>query len=137
MLELSFTPKTKTTTCCLWKWLSSGPASVTSWPALKTEEKVIDYLAGQGKYADRQKYPLPSLLLLDLKLPIKSGFEILEWIRNESALKGLKVVIVSSSGHQVDIDLALKMGAIDYIVKPSVPARLTEVLRSRAEEWFK
>ncbi len=98
--------------------------------------RALDYLGGQGDYADRQKYPLPSLLLLDLKLPIKSGFEILEWIGKQPALRNLKVVVVSSSGQQLDIELARKMGAIDYVIKPSVPSRLPEVIRRGWERWF-
>lgn len=99
-------------------------------------EEAILYLDGQGQYADRQKHPLPSLLLLDLKMPIKSGFEVLDWLRAHPELKNLKVVVVTSSGQQSDRDRLQEMGVVDYIIKPSAPSQLAEVVRKGAERWF-
>jgi CheY-like chemotaxis protein len=81
-------------------------------------ELAIAYLQGTGSHADRVKYPLPSLLLLDLKMPRKDGFEVLEWIRSQPDLFALRVVVLSSSQVQSDIDRAYELGASSYLVKP-------------------
>jgi CheY-like chemotaxis protein len=103
---------------------------------VKDGQQAIDYLAGKGAFAGRQEYPLPCLLLLDLGLPIKCGWEVLEWVRKHSTLKSLKVVVVSASALQSDIDVAKIMGAIDYVVKPNPPTDLVEILRERKELWL-
>jgi DNA-binding response OmpR family regulator len=81
-------------------------------------EKAIDYLSGVVPYADRSKFPVPILMLLDLKLPRKSGFEILEWVRGHAAYKKLPVVVRTSSEQSEDINRAYSMGANSYLVKP-------------------
>jgi CheY-like chemotaxis protein len=80
-------------------------------------EDAVDYLSGEGAYADREAHPLPDLVLLDLKLPRKSGLEVLEWIRETPALDGLPVFMLSSSQQRGDIDLAYALGANSYLVK--------------------
>src|SRR3954465_4483180 len=60
-------------------------------------QAVMDYLAGVGDYADRNRYPVPCLLILDLKMPRKSGWDVLRWLRNESVLHRLPVIVFSSS----------------------------------------
>jgi two-component system response regulator len=82
-------------------------------------QEAIDYLTGAGKYADRQKFPLPGLVLLDLKLPIKMGLEVLEWIRSQPAFKSLVVIVLSSSIYEGDIKRAYELGANAFLVKPS------------------
>lgn len=81
-------------------------------------EQCIAYLAGQGKYADRYEYPLPSLLLLDLKMPGKDGFEVLQWIRQQPGLKRLRVVVLTTSDAPEDVDRAYELGANSFMVKP-------------------
>jgi len=81
-------------------------------------EEAIAYLNGDGKYADRYEYPLPALLLLDLKMPKKNGFEVLEWIRAQPGLKRLRVVVLTTSDSPDDIDRAYEMGANAFMVKP-------------------
>jgi CheY-like chemotaxis protein len=88
-------------------------------------QQAIDYLAGAGPYADRARFPFPCLMLLDLKLPLKMGLDVLRWIREQPALQTLLVVVLSSSSEKEDIDEAYRLGARSYIVKPlSVPKRL-------------
>ena len=65
--------------------------SADSLKAVGDGEKAISYLSGQGIYADRDLYPLPALLLLDLKMPRKSGLEVLEWVRRQPGLKRLQL----------------------------------------------
>ncbi len=81
-------------------------------------ENAVAYLAGHGLYADRQCYPLPGLVLLDLKLPRKSGFEVLAWLRTQPALRRLRVIVLSSSAEIPDINQAYDLGATSYLVKP-------------------
>jgi len=66
-------------------------------------EQAIGYLAGEGRYADRARYPLPILILLDLKLPRVSGFEVLTWLREAPGVRRLPVVVLTSSGQSPDI----------------------------------
>ncbi|HSU52578.1 MAG TPA: response regulator [Candidatus Dormibacteraeota bacterium] len=81
-------------------------------------EQAINYLSGKGIYADRDKYPLPYLLLLDLKMPGTDGFEVLQWARGETDLKRLLIVVLTSSNLQTDVDRAYELGANSYLVKP-------------------
>jgi CheY-like chemotaxis protein len=80
--------------------------------------EAIHYLQGDGKYADRDHYPLPSLIVMDIKMPRKSGFEVLEWIKSDGVMKRIPVVIVSSSDQPDDIDKAYEYGANAYMIKP-------------------
>jgi len=117
-----------------YAWEQSGEANPLI--VLKNGQEVIDYLGGQGAFAARDKHPLPCLLLLDLNLPVKNGLEVLRWIRAQPAVESLKVVVVSGSNHQSDIELACSLGAVDYIVKPSAPAGLLKIIKERKEIWF-
>src|SRR5436190_9188254 len=87
-------------------------AGITSTVHVVTDgQMAIDYLDGKGQFADRQKYPLPSLVLTDLNLPRKNGLEVLQWIRSQPRLKELEVVVFSSSALQKDVDQASELGA--------------------------
>ena len=79
--------------------------------------EVIAYLKGQDAYADRKRYPLPELLLLDLKMPLMDGFEVLQWMRTQS-LPGLTVVVLTDSMQTEHIKRALDLGADLFQVKP-------------------
>jgi CheY-like chemotaxis protein len=81
-------------------------------------EEAIAYLKGEGKYADRYEYPLPTLLLLDLKMPRKNGFEVLQWIRQQPGLRRLRVVVLTTSDAPQDVDRAYELGANAFMVKP-------------------
>jgi CheY-like chemotaxis protein len=81
-------------------------------------EQAIDYLIGKGPYSNRDRYPLPFLLLLDLKMPGTDGFEVLQWVRAEAELKRLLIVVLTSSNLQADVDRAYELGANSYLVKP-------------------
>lgn len=81
-------------------------------------EQALDYLAGRGTYADRERYPFPYLLLLDLKMPGTDGFEVLHWLRGEPEMRRLLVVVLTSSNLQADVDRAYELGANSYLVKP-------------------
>ena len=80
--------------------------------------EAVQYLIGEGKYADRRAYPLPELIVMDLKMPRKTGLEVLEWLKKDSSLKRTPVVIVSSSNQAWDVNRAYELGANAYMVKP-------------------
>jgi CheY-like chemotaxis protein len=89
--------------------------------------EAIRYLQGDGKYVDRQLYPLPRLIVMDIKMPRKTGFEVLDWIKKDGILKRIPVIIVSSSDQPEDINHAYELGANAYMVKP-VDFRAVETL---------
>lgn len=93
-------------------------------------EAAIAYLAGQGDYGDRARYPLPALMLLDWKLPRRNGFEVLTWLQQQSGKITIPVVVVSSSNLHVDIEQALTAGAFSYVQKPLNAEMILNVLGS-------
>lgn len=99
-------------------------------------EQAIAYLKGEGRYADRLAHPLPLLVLLDLKLPRCSGLEVLEWIRAQPALRGLPVIVLTSSKERTDVRRAYAAGANSYLVKPSSLHRLIELAAAFREYWL-
>jgi CheY-like chemotaxis protein len=103
--------------------------------ALANGGEVLAYLQGQGPYSDRKAYPLPNLLLLDLKMPIKNGFEVLQWLRANPILRRLPVIIMTSSKLLKDVDRAYELGANSYFVKSTDPERLVEVIRTIERYW--
>ena len=92
--------------------------------------EAIRYLKGEGKFSERNEWPLPTLLLLDLKMPLEDGFGVLSWMRSEAGLKRLPVVILSSSDESRDIERAYDLGANSYAVKPPGFEDLLEFLKT-------
>lgn len=97
--------------------------------------EVIAYLSGIGAYADRKIFPLPDLLLLDLKLPRKSGFEILEWLKSHPHFRRLPAVVLTSSELPADIDGAYARGASGYFVKNTDPEKFYDQIRVIYNYW--
>jgi CheY-like chemotaxis protein len=81
-------------------------------------EFALEYLLGRGAYADRIKHPLPDFILLDLNMPRKSGFEVLEWLKANADFRNIPVAIFSSSANSEDIRKAISRGANCYLAKP-------------------
>ena len=100
-------------------------------------EEAIEYLAGAGKYGNRDKYPLPCLVLLDLKLPRRSGLDVLRWIQEHPSLQSLIVLVLSSSREATDVDQAYQLGARSYLVKPLSLGERLELARSIKHYWLK
>jgi len=98
--------------------------------------RAISYFAGQEPYADRAQHPLPTFVLLDLNLPIRSGFEVLEWLRGQPEFKALPVVIFSSSGRLEDRQRAEQLGATEYLLKPTSGSQFFETARQLTETWL-
>ena len=99
-------------------------------------QQAIDYLAGAGKFADRKQFPLPCLVLLDLKLPYKMGLEVLEWVRQQPLGKSLIVIILSSSMQEGDIRRAYELGVNAFLVKPSNTDILADMCRALKHFWL-
>jgi len=91
-------------------------------------QAALDYLSGTGDYHDRTRYPLPVVVFLDLKLPYVHGFEVLGWIRSQPTLRGLPIVILTSSPEERDRRQAESLGAKAYCVKPPTREMLLDAL---------
>ena len=94
---------------------------------VRNGEEAIDYLHGFGNYANRVEYPLPDLMLLDLKMPCLDGFDVLHWARDQPALKALRIVVLTSSDDLDDVTLAYRFGADSFLVKPLTSACCVQI----------
>ncbi|MEW6157331.1 MAG: response regulator [Verrucomicrobiota bacterium] len=99
-------------------------------------QQAVDYLAGTGSYADRNRFPLPFIIFLDLKLPCLDGFEVLSWMRQQRTLDGIVVVVLTSSAESRDHERAYALGARSYLIKPPTPEVLLDVLNSLQSLWL-
>lgn len=99
-------------------------------------EQAIAYLRGDGAYADRLESPLPTMILLDLKLPRASGHEVLKWLRTQAALRRIPVVVLTSSRESTDVNRAYDLGANSYLVKPVQFDALIEMLKNVDMYWL-
>jgi CheY-like chemotaxis protein len=99
-------------------------------------DKAVAYLSGAAEFADREKYPLPNMVLLDLKMPRKSGLEVLAWIRAEQKLRRLIVIIFTSSKHDEDVNKAYDLGANSYLVKPVGFDMLVDLCKALHQYWL-
>lgn len=115
-------------------WGKAGIANPLQ--AVTDGDQAVAYLAGEGSYADRKQYALPVLVLLDLKLPCRSGLEVLEWVRQQPGLRRLPVVVLTSSQESSDINRAYDLGANSYLVKPVEFAPLLEMMKTFAPYWL-
>jgi CheY-like chemotaxis protein len=96
----------------------------------------LDYLLGVGEYADRRKHPFPDLVLLDLKMPVIDGHEVLRRIKGSETLKRIPVIVLSSSKEEGDLALTYDNGANSYIVKPVSFEGFLEVVKRIDDYWL-
>jgi CheY-like chemotaxis protein len=99
-------------------------------------EEAIAYLAGEGRYTDRNKFPLPAVMLLDLNMPMKDGFDVLCWLRKQSGLKRVSTIVLTSSVRPQDVERAFDLGAHSYLVKPAALEDLVAMIRC-LRDWLK
>ena len=98
---------------------------------------VVKYLGGVEPFADRKVFPLPDLVLLDLKMPVLDGFEVLRWIREQPGLRQMPVICLSSSALKRDVDMAHELGANGYSMKPSGAAGMQDFVRGIEAYWLR
>jgi CheY-like chemotaxis protein len=105
--------------------------------AVKSGVEAMSYFEGRGKFSNRDEYPLPDLLLLDLKMPGIDGFEVLSWIRHQPGISLLRVIVLTASDHIRDVNLAYQLGANSFMVKPSDFDNFVELGRSIQTYWLR
>ena len=96
---------------------------------VRNGEEAIAYLKGEGAYCDRTKFPLPTVMLLDLNMPKKNGFDVLAWVRAQPVLKRLAIIILTASMRTEDVERAFDLGATSFLVKPGNLDALAAMLR--------
>jgi len=102
---------------------------------LPNGKEVINYLSGQGDYADRAAYPFPSVMFLDVKMPGASGFDVLQWVRDHPECSVLPTMMLSSSDDEKDVKLAYELGANGYFLKPATLNDLKSMLQAVYQFW--
>jgi CheY-like chemotaxis protein len=98
-------------------------------------DEAISYLSGKGRFENRAKYPAPSVVLTDLKMPFVDGFEVLEWMRHHPAYRDTPAFVLSSSDLPEDRAKAAQCGATGYFTKPRVPEKLLPLLEEMQLVW--
>lgn len=115
--------------------LCKGP-SIESLQVVISGEEAIEYLSGIGRYSDRDEFPLPSVVLLDLELPGVSGFEVLRWIRKQTELNNVWVVVITCSESKQDASFASILGANSFILKPRDLESLIQMVEASRPYWL-
>ena len=98
-------------------------------------KQALDYLQGNGDYANRAQHPLPFLILLDLKLPYVMGLDVLKWIRAQPEYADTLVVVLTSSQHDRDMTETFRLGGNAYMIKPATPVKLLEMIKNLGDKW--
>jgi CheY-like chemotaxis protein len=99
--------------------------------------EAIEYLGGAGRYADREEFPLPCLVLLDLKLPGMHGLEVLDWIKQQPSLRRIVVIILTSSQQEQDVERAYELGVNSFLVKPAGIRERLEIANGIKTWWLR
>jgi CheY-like chemotaxis protein len=108
----------------------------TSLRVVNDGEAAVAYLSGDGRYSNRSEYPLPSLIFLDLKMPRKTGMEVLAWLREQAGLVSVPVVVLTSSKHSLEIEECYRLRANSYLVKPVHMEELIDTLKAAVFYWL-
>jgi len=111
----------------------SGILNPIQW--VKDGVEAVAYLNGEGDYANRQIYPFPEVLILDLKMPRMGGLELLGWMRDHPEFKVIPTIIMTSSKLEADIEKAYSLGANTYMLKPSSLDELVKIVKAAHEYW--
>ncbi len=98
--------------------------------------EALSYLSGEGKFANRAEYPLPRLVLLDLRMPAMDGYEVLTWIRQQDGLRGLPVLVLTSSNLISDVNRAYQLGANSFFVKDVDFQNATALVQTLKKYWI-
>ena len=112
-------------------------SAAVSMIRLSNGDDAVAYLSGDSPYDNRVLHPMPSIVVLDIKLPRRSGFEVLEWLRAQrSALRRMPVVMLTSSRHTADINRAYDLGANSYVAKPETGSQMEELASNFRTYWL-
>jgi CheY-like chemotaxis protein len=103
---------------------------------VKNGEEAIAYLKCEGRFSNRAEFPLPDLLLLDLKMPRKSGFDVLEWLQTQPGLARLRTVVLTSSDEIRDVNRAYRLGAASFLVKPVNFTEFKDTIQAMYNYWM-
>jgi CheY-like chemotaxis protein len=98
-------------------------------------EEGIAYITGNGKYADRSTYPFPGFIITDLKMPRKSGMEVLKWLSDHEQFRVIPTLVLTSSKEEKDVAKAYGFGANSYMVKPADFQDLEKMMRLIHDYW--
>jgi CheY-like chemotaxis protein len=99
--------------------------------------EAINYFEGRNEFADRRRFPLPELFLLDLKMPRKDGFDVLDWLSRNPAFRSIVVIVLSSSKQDQDVSRAYELGANSFLAKPNDSVGLASMTKSIVDFWFR
>jgi CheY-like chemotaxis protein len=119
-----------------FEWAFNKVARGSSLRRVQDGREAMQYLSGEGKYADRQAHPLPRLLITDLSMPHADGFALLEWKRQKAHLPGLPMIVLTSSESPADMERAFSLGAHSYHVKPRQFDRFTALVQAIRDYWL-
>jgi CheY-like chemotaxis protein len=111
-------------------------AIVNPLQVVRHGDDAVAYLEGTGEFADRQLHPLPVLMLLDLKLPRRTGLEVLQWVKERAGVKKIPIIVLTSSKNDDDVNRAYELGANSYVVKPVSFETLLELVKSLELYWL-
>lgn len=100
-------------------------------------EEAMAYLYGNGKYANRAEFPLPDIMLLDLKMPKMDGFEVLYEVRKDKNFAALRIIVLTSSEEISDVNRAYDLGANSFLVKPLEFENFTSMMRTLSAFWLR
>ena len=99
-------------------------------------EEALQYLFGEGEFADRIRYPLPNIILLDLKMPGIDGLEVLKRVKSTPEIKRIPIIILTSSKEEGDRAMSYDLGANSYLVKPISFDGFLEVVKKVTDYWI-
>ncbi len=120
----------------LTKWAFKKAGLPHNFSHVVDGQQAIEYLSGVTPYSDRSAYPWPDLMLLDLKMPRLTGFDVLSWLQRHPEHGPLTVVVLTSSDLESDMARARELGASDYRVKPSGLDGMVQLARDIDEQWL-
>jgi len=109
---------------------------LTPLQVVRDGDAAVAYLEGTNEFSDRQRFPFPVFMLLDLKLPRRSGLEVLSWVKEQPGLKRIPIVVLTSSNKDADVDRAYELGANSYITKPVSFETLLDLVKSLQLYWL-
>ena len=97
--------------------------------------EAIDYLDGLGQYSQRNRFPLPDFVLIDLDVVDGNAFEILEWLQTKRELGGIRTVIMTNGDNVASMNRAYQLGAASFITKPLNFSEFRDTIQSLYNQW--